>query len=103
MKSKVLIVDDQADVRSLLVAVLGGQYDVAQADSGAALQKYFPQEAPDVVLLDIKLPDADGLDLLPQIKKRWPETEVIVLTGHGSITMAVEAGRRGADNFLSKT
>src|ERR1039458_9824808 len=103
MKSKVLVVDDQADIRSLLVLVLKGQYDVAQADSGAALQKCFSQEAPDVVLLDVKLPDANGLDLLPQIKKRWPDTEVIVLTGHGTISMAVESGRRGAYNFLSKT
>jgi DNA-binding NtrC family response regulator len=102
MKSKILIVDDQADIRSLLASVLEEQYDVAQAGSGAALQKCFPQQAPDVVLLDIKLPDADGLDLLPQIKKRWPETEVIVLTGHGTISMAVESGRRGAYNFLSK-
>jgi DNA-binding NtrC family response regulator len=102
MKPKVLIVDDQADVRSLLAAVLEEQYEVAQAGSGAALQKYFPQDAPDVVLLDIKLPDADGLDLLPKIKKRWPETEVIVLTGHGTVSMAVESGRRGAYNFLSK-
>jgi DNA-binding NtrC family response regulator len=44
-----------------------------------------------VVLLDVKLPDADGLDLLPQIKKRWPDTEVIVLTGDGTF----EHGRRG--------
>jgi DNA-binding NtrC family response regulator len=102
MKSKVLIVDDQADVRELLRSVLEEDYDVNQAASGAALQKCFPQDPPDVVLLDVKLPDADGLDLLPQIKKRWPETEVIVLTGHGTITMAVEAGRRGAYNFLSK-
>jgi DNA-binding NtrC family response regulator len=102
MKPKVLIVDDQADIRNLLTAVLEEQYDVAQADSGAALQKCFPHEAPDVVLLDIKLPDADGLDLLPQIKRRWPGTEVIVLTGHGTISMAVESGRRGAYNFLSK-
>jgi DNA-binding NtrC family response regulator len=102
MKSKVLIVDDQADVRDLLRSVLEDNYDVAQAASGAALQKCFPQDPPDVVLLDVKLPDADGLDLLPQVKKRWPETEVIVLTGHGTITMAVEAGRRGAYNFLSK-
>jgi DNA-binding NtrC family response regulator len=50
----------------------------------------------------VKLPDAHGLDLLPQIKKRWPDTEVIVLSGQGTITMAVEAGRRGAFNFLSK-
>jgi DNA-binding NtrC family response regulator len=53
-------------------------------------------------LLDVKLPDADGLDLLPQIKRRWPDTEVIVLSGHGTITMAVEAGKRGAYNFLGK-
>jgi DNA-binding NtrC family response regulator len=50
----------------------------------------------------VKLPDADGLELLPQIKKRWPDTEVIVLTGHGTISMAVEAGRGGAYNFLAK-
>jgi len=102
MKAKVLIVDDEKDLRGLLAAVLEDYYEIAQADSGAALQKTFSQEAPDVVLLDVKLPDANGLDLLPQIKKHWPETEVIVLSGHGTITMAVEAGRLGAYNFLSK-
>jgi len=102
MKGKVIIVDDQADVRGLLAAVLEEDYVVTEADSGAALQKAFGQEQPDVVLLDVKLPDADGLDLLPQIKKRWPDTEVIVLTGHGTFAMAVEATRRGASNFLSK-
>lgn len=102
MKGKVLIVDDQADVRTLLAAVLEDEYIVTQADSGAALQKAFNDEQPDVVLLDVKLPDADGLDLLPQIKKRWADTDVIVLTGHGSFSMAVEATKRGASNFLSK-
>jgi DNA-binding NtrC family response regulator len=75
---------------------------VNQADSAAALQKLFPQDPPDVVLLDVQLPDASGMDLLPQIKKNWPDTEVILLSGHGTITMAVEAGKRGAYNFLSK-
>ncbi len=102
MKGKVLIVDDQADVRTLLAAVLEDDYVVTQAESGAALQKAFGEEQPDVVLLDVKLPDADGLDLLPQIKKRWADTEVIVLTGHGTMTMAVEAGKRGARTFLAK-
>jgi DNA-binding NtrC family response regulator len=102
MKGKVLIVDDQTDVRTLLSAVLEDDYTVLQADSGAALQKAFGGDEPDVVLLDVKLPDADGLDLLPQIKKRWPDTDVIVLTGHGSFSMAVEATKRGASNFLSK-
>jgi DNA-binding NtrC family response regulator len=102
MKGKVLIVDDQDDVRTLLSAVLEDDYSVMHAASGAALQQAFGNEQPDVVLLDVKLPDADGLDLLPQIKKRWPETEVIVLTGHGTMTMAVEAGKRGARTFLAK-
>ena len=101
MNAKVLIVDDEKDLRELLAAVLGEYYDIAQADSGAALLKCFSQEAPDVVLLDVVLPDAHGLDLLPQIKKRWSDTEVIVLSGHGNISMAVESGRRGAYNFLS--
>jgi two-component system, NtrC family, response regulator HydG len=102
MKSKVLIVDDDSAVRELLVAVLEDQYTVTQADSAAALQKFFPLDPPDVVLLDVQLPDASGMDLLPQIKKNWPDTEVILLSGHGTITMAVEAGKRGAYNFLSK-
>ncbi|HKI69226.1 MAG TPA: sigma-54 dependent transcriptional regulator [Verrucomicrobiae bacterium] len=103
MKGNILVVDDQEDVRELLSAVLShGNYEVASAESGAALQQAFTKSQPDVVLLDVKLPDADGLDLLPQVKKRWPETEVIVLTGHGTIAMAVEAGKRGAYNFLSK-
>jgi len=102
MKAKILIVDDEADLRNLLTSVLEDHYDVAQANNGAALQKALSQPAPDVVLLDVKLPDADGLELLPQVKKRWPDTEVIVLTGHGTISMAVEAGRGGAYNFLAK-
>ena len=102
MKAKILIVDDEADLRNMLASVLGDFYEVAQAGNGAAVQKAFSQPPPDVVLLDVKLPDADGLELLPQIKKRWPDTEVIVLTGHGTVSMAVEAGRGGAYNFLTK-
>ena len=102
MKAKVLIVDDEKDLRDLLASVLEEYYDVAQAGNAANLRPYFSQEPPDVVLLDVKLPDAHGLDLLPQIKKTWPETEVIVLSGHGTVTMAVEAGRLGAYNFLTK-
>ena len=102
MKSKILVVDDDVDLRILLASVLEDYYDVVQANNGAALQKAFSQPQPDVVLLDVVLPDADGLALLPQIKKRWPDTEVIVLTGHGTISMAVEAGRGGAYNFLAK-
>ena len=103
MKGSILLVDDAADIRDLLATVLRDNYEVAEADSGAALKETFNGPAqPDVVLLDIKLPDADGLDLLPQIKRQWPDTEVIVLTGNATFEAAVEATKRGAYHFLNK-
>ncbi|HMP83767.1 MAG TPA: sigma-54 dependent transcriptional regulator [Verrucomicrobiota bacterium] len=102
MKGKVLVVDDEAGIRSLLSAVLSTEFQVEEADSGAALIKAFNGVQPDVVVLDINLRDANGLELLPRVKKQWPETEVIVLTGQGTMEMALEAGRLGAKTFLSK-
>jgi DNA-binding NtrC family response regulator len=102
MKGNILLVDDAADIRELLGAVLRENYDVTEADSGASLKQCFSKGQPDVILLDIKLPDADGLELLPQIKKQWPETEVIVLTGNATFDAAVEATKRGAYHFVTK-
>jgi len=107
MKGKVLIVDDETTYRGLLSAHLADDFQVFEAESGEALRKAFAQEQPDVVLLDVRLKDANGLDeLLPQVKKNWPETEVIVLTGAPSdneaVSWAVEATKRGAFNFLRK-
>ena len=106
MKGKVLIVDDDEGQRTVLTGLLADDYQVWTAESGAALQRAFAQEQPDLVLLDVKLPDADGLQLLPQLKKRWPDTQVIVLTGaptdNEAVSWAVEAIKRGAFNFLRK-
>src|SRR5260221_13715898 len=107
MKGKILIVDDQADYRGLLRLHLEDDYQVSEAESRAALQKAFSQDPADVVLLDVKLPDANGLiDLLPLIKKRWPDTYVIILTGAPSddeaLPWAIEATKGGAFNFLRK-
>jgi DNA-binding NtrC family response regulator len=102
MKGNILVVDDAADIRELLASILRGSYEVSEADSAAALKQAFSEPQPDVVLLDIRLPDGDGLDLLPQIKKQWPETEVIVLTGNATFEAAVEATKRGAYHFLNK-
>jgi DNA-binding NtrC family response regulator len=102
MKGKILIVDDEADLRELLKSVLETDYLVIEAESGAALKKLFAGEAPDVMLLDLKLRDANGLDLLPLIKKAWPDTEVVVLTGEATFEAAVEATKRGAYHFINK-
>src|SRR6266436_2387149 len=104
MKGKILIVDDEPGWRDMFSKWLSTDYQLTQADNGAALHKALSQEQPDVVLLDVHLGDASGLDLLPAIKKRWPETEVIVVTGaakddNEALTWAVDATKRGAFNF----
>jgi DNA-binding NtrC family response regulator len=102
MKPKVMVVDDEALIREFVKTCLeGAGYEVAEAGDAAALKAYSGPN-PDIVLLDLKLPDADGLSILPQVKKTWPEAEVIVLTGHGSIEAAVEATKRGAYYFQPK-
>ncbi len=107
LRGKVLIVDDQEGIRDLLKMVLQNHYHVAEVASGAALHQALNDDPPDVVLLDLALPDANGLGLLPAIKQRWPETEVIVLTGatHGSETRlrAAEAVNLGAFGLFSKS
>jgi DNA-binding NtrC family response regulator len=102
MKGKILIVDDEASLRQMLKEVLKDDYSLIEAESGAALKKLFSSDSPDVVLLDLKLPDANGLDLLPIIKKSWPETEVVVLTGEATFEAAVQATKRGAYHFINK-
>ena len=102
MKGKILLVDDEQSIRELVASVLMRDFQVAEAESGAALQRAFNDTQPDVVVLDVKLKDSNGLELLPLIKKRWADTEVIMLTGQGTMEMALEAGRLGAFTFLSK-
>ena len=103
MKATILVVDDEVEVRELLNQILQrAGYQVHQAKDGASLKESFDRVTPDVVLLDFKLPDATGIDLLPLIKKEWPEAEVIMLTGHATYDVAVEATKRGAFHFQEK-
>src|SRR5882757_2976410 len=103
MKANILVVDDDAEIRELLVQVLQrSNYQVTQIKDAASLKEAAGRLQPDIVLLDYKLPDATGLDLLPGIKKDWPEAEVIVLTGHATYEVAVEAIKRGAFHFQEK-
>jgi DNA-binding NtrC family response regulator len=102
MKGKILIVDDEPQLRQLLKTILEPEFNIIEAENGAALQKCLLQDPADVILLDLKLPDANGLDLLPIIKKAWPDTEVIVLTGEATFEAAVQATKRGAYHFINK-
>ncbi len=103
MKATILVVDDDVEIRELLNQMLTrAGYQVQQVKDAAALKEAYDRVQPDVVLLDYKLPDATGIDLLPVIKKEWPECEVIMLTGHASYDVAVEATKRGAFHFQEK-
>ncbi|HOX58301.1 MAG TPA: sigma-54 dependent transcriptional regulator [Candidatus Paceibacterota bacterium] len=108
MKGKILIVDDDAGYRKTLTGFLEVDHEVSEAESGAALKKALDLDQPDVVLLDVDLKDANGLEMLPSVKKRWPETEVIVLTGAPkndaeAVSWAVAATKRGAFNFIRRS
>jgi len=103
MKPKILLVDDQQELRVLLADSFKARgYEVLEASDGATLKAAFSGQQPDVSLLDLKLPDADGLELLTALKAQWPDTEAIVLTGYGSLDHAVEATKRGAFHFQTK-
>src|SRR6185295_3307632 len=103
MSAQILVVDDEAEIRSVLREILKTvKYDVREAGSGEELIGGFDGPQPDVILLDLKLPDAEGLELLPKIKKNWPDTEVIVLTGHATVDAAFTASKNGAYDFQKK-
>jgi DNA-binding NtrC family response regulator len=103
MKAKIMVVDDTDAVRDLIGTILQrAGYEPIPKASAAQLTASFADAQPDVILLDVVLPDGDGLDLLPLIKKTWPDTEVIVLTGHATFDVAVEATKRGAYHFQNK-
>src|SRR5277367_3898744 len=103
MKAKVMVVDDTEGVRDLIGTILQRNgYEPLPKSNAAQLLASFTEPQPDIILLDLVLPDGDGMELLPQIKKHWPDTEVIMLTGYATFDVAVEATKRGAYHFQSK-
>ncbi|MGP8201414.1 MAG: sigma-54-dependent transcriptional regulator [Limisphaerales bacterium] len=103
MKEKIMIVDDTEGVRELVGTILErAGYEPLPKATAAELLASFNDAAPAVVLLDLGLPDGDGMELLPKIKKQWPETEVIMLTGNATYDKAVEATKLGAYHFQAK-
>ena len=103
VSGRIMIVDDDPDILAGLESLLlDAGWEVTTASSGKDAFRKFDDAAPDVVLLDVNLPDHSGLDVLEHIKSRAESTAVIVMSGVGTIDIAVEAMKRGAETFLSK-
>jgi DNA-binding response OmpR family regulator len=99
----ILVVDDERSVRMMLEAALRAQgYKIELASSGSMARELIATEEFDLVLLDLQLGDTDGIEILREVKRLWPATEVILLTAHGSINSAISALRHGAFDYLLK-
>ncbi|HYB95140.1 MAG TPA: sigma-54 dependent transcriptional regulator [Vicinamibacterales bacterium] len=103
MKPRILVVDDEAAIRdSLKMTLEYDGYDVMQAATGEEGVKLIEREAPDLVFLDVKMPGMDGLEVLQKVRHLVEVTPIVVISGHGDISTAVEATRLGAFDFIEK-
>ena len=101
--SKILIIDDENQLRGLLARIIGLEgYEVIQADSCKSGLKQLDMANPEVVLCDVRLPDGSGVDLVTEIKRQRPLSEVILLTAHGNIQDGVQAMKNGAFDYITK-
>ncbi|NLY40887.1 MAG: response regulator [Desulfovibrionales bacterium] len=99
----VLLVDDEEDfLRTIIKRLTKRGLDAQGVTRGEQALEVLAQTPKDVVVLDVKMPGMDGLEVLRKIKDGWPSTEVIMLTGHASIDAAVEGMARGAFDYLMK-
>ncbi len=101
--TKVLIIDDEKSILESLSSILEDEgFEVCTAKDGKEGLAAFDREKPRIVLLDVWMPEMDGLEVLKQVRERDPEAVVIVISGHGTISTAVEAVKMGAIDYLEK-
>ncbi|GBE05097.1 MAG TPA: response regulator [Nitrospirae bacterium] len=101
-RDKILIIDDELSPRESMRMVLRDRYNVSTASGGYEGLEFMERNAVDLVVLDIKMPGMDGITALKEIKKKYPDTEVILLTAFASLETAKSAVRFGALDYLTK-
>jgi len=103
MKSRILVVDDEAEIRRSVRMILEYEgFEVLEASSGPDGLAIAERESPDLVFLDIKMPGMDGLDALQRIRASNEALPVVIISGHGTVSTAVEATKAGAFDFIEK-
>ena len=101
--AKILVIDDEQGIRNLLDTLLSRKgYDVVLADSGRKGLELFRRERPDVVVLDLKMPEMDGLTVLQQIHSLEPGKPVIILTGAGTAEAEHQVRALGVTEYVEK-
>jgi two-component system, NtrC family, nitrogen regulation response regulator NtrX len=103
MKARILVIDDEAEIRRSVRMILEYEgYDVQEASSGPEGLALIEREPPDLVFLDIKMPGLDGLEALQKIRQVNDALPVVMISGHGTVSTAVEATKLGAFDFIEK-
>jgi len=102
-KTKILVVDDEEVVRLSHIRTLASIHcNVEVVRDGKEALQVMEQRPADVVLLDLRMPGMDGMSVLKMIKQKWPDTEVVIITGYPTVETAKEAVRLGAYDYLAK-
>jgi len=103
MERQVLLVDDEPGILKVLgISLADRGYHVLTAQNGEAALRVFHDARPEIVLTDIKMPGMDGIELLKRIKQESPNTEVIMITGHGEMELAIQSLKQDASDFITK-
>lgn len=103
MAASILVVDDEAAIRTSLRSILEDEgYEVSVAANGVEALKIYGTDPPDLMILDIWMPEMDGLETLRRVKEFVPATQVMMISGHGSIETAVKAIKLGAYDYIEK-
>ena len=103
MEKTILLVDDEPDIRDVLSLSLADMgYQVYEAENGDEALRIFRDVQPSMVMTDIKMPGMDGIELLKKVKHENPETEVIMITGHGDMDLAIRSLKCEATDFITK-
>jgi len=101
--TKILLVDDEESIRNMMRMTLElDGFHVLMAEDGPTALDVFKRESPEIVLLDVRMPGMDGVEVLSRIKEMNRDAEVIIISGHGDMDMVLECLRKEASNFLTK-
>jgi signal transduction histidine kinase len=99
----ILVVDDEVDIREVLeIALMDMGHQVLLAPDGKKALELFEDQHPSIVITDIKMPVMGGIELLKQVKRRSPDTQVIMITGHGDMDLTIDSLKFGATDFITK-